>query len=213
LTNFCDSSLYEAKSNSIISLSLPWTMSSWWIPWKSESELLYNWWFTANQFVLATSPFRLTTSHFIFQQNSCGYSPYLTPSLTRGWVCCLQLLLVLASAVILWSEFHWSHDRILLSQIGDSTSLEGQVPLFISLSNRMAQLYPQAQFSLFVVSYNSQGYGGGIQPRLHTGGTVSTAPYIGSARTKHRKHINWSATDILYCCQACLLDVTALVTM
>jgi hypothetical protein len=33
----------------------------------SESELLYDWRFTANQFVLATSPLRPTTSNFIFQ--------------------------------------------------------------------------------------------------------------------------------------------------
>jgi hypothetical protein len=38
-----------------------------------------------------------------FQQNACGHSPYVTSSLTRGWVCRLQLLLVLASAVILRS--------------------------------------------------------------------------------------------------------------
>jgi hypothetical protein len=33
------------------------------------------------------------TSNFIFQLNTCGYSPYVTCSLTRGWVCRLQLLL------------------------------------------------------------------------------------------------------------------------
>jgi hypothetical protein len=33
----------------------------------------------------------------------------------------------------------------------------------------MARLYPQALGSLFVASYDSQGYGGGIRPRLHTG--------------------------------------------
>jgi hypothetical protein len=70
----------------------------------SESELLYDWWFTVNQFVLATSPLRLTTSNFIFQLNTCSYSPYVTSSLMRGWVCRLQLLLGLASAVILRSE-------------------------------------------------------------------------------------------------------------
>jgi hypothetical protein len=43
---------------------------------------------------LLTSPLRLTTSNFIFQLNTCGYSPYVTSSLTRGWVCRLQLLLV-----------------------------------------------------------------------------------------------------------------------
>jgi hypothetical protein len=36
-----------------------------------------------------------------FQLNPCGHSPYVTSSLTRGWVCRLQLLLILASAVIL----------------------------------------------------------------------------------------------------------------
>jgi hypothetical protein len=48
-------------------------------------ELLYDWRFTAHQFVLATSPLmRVTTSNFIFQLNTCGYSPYVTSSLTRG---------------------------------------------------------------------------------------------------------------------------------
>jgi hypothetical protein len=64
----------------------------------SESELLYDWRFTVNRFVLATSPLRLTASNFIFQLNACGYSPYVTSSLTTGWVCRLQLLLVFASA-------------------------------------------------------------------------------------------------------------------
>jgi hypothetical protein len=36
----------------------------------------------------------------------------------------------------------------------------------------MAQLYPQALGSLFVASYDSQGYGGGIRTRLHTDGTA-----------------------------------------
>jgi hypothetical protein len=49
------------------------------------------------QFVLTTSPLRLTTSNFIFQLNTSGYSPYITSSLTSGWVCSLQLVLDLAS--------------------------------------------------------------------------------------------------------------------
>jgi hypothetical protein len=40
-------------------------------------------------------------------------------SLTRGRVCRLQLLLVLASAVILRSESHGTRDHILLPQIRD----------------------------------------------------------------------------------------------
>jgi hypothetical protein len=66
-------------------------------------------------------------------------------------------------------ESRGTHDHIFLPQIRDSPNLEGQVPVFISPSNRMAQLYPQALGSLFVASYDSQGYGGGIVTRLHTG--------------------------------------------
>jgi hypothetical protein len=40
-----------------------------------------------------------------------------TLSLTRGRVCRLQLLMVLASAIILGSESRWTSDHILLSQI------------------------------------------------------------------------------------------------
>jgi hypothetical protein len=90
-------------------------------------------------------------------------------SLTRERVYRLQLLLVLASAVILGSESRGSRDHILLSQIRDSPNLEGQVPVFISRGNMVAQLYPQALGSLFVPSYDSQGYGGGIRTRLHAG--------------------------------------------
>jgi hypothetical protein len=92
----------------------------------SLSSLLYVHWLlygrqlTTNQFVLATSPLRLMTSNFFFQLNTRGRSPDLSPSLTRGWVCRLQLLPVLASAVILGSESRGTHDHILLSQIRDS---------------------------------------------------------------------------------------------
>jgi hypothetical protein len=53
--------------------------------------------------------------------------------------------------------------------IWDSPNLEGQVPVFISPRNRVAKLYPRALGSLFVASYDSQGYGGGILTLLHTG--------------------------------------------
>jgi hypothetical protein len=59
-------------------------------------------------------------------------------------------------------------DHILLSQIWGSTNLKGQVPVFIPSKNTMAQLYPQALSSLSVASYDTQGYGEVIQPRLHT---------------------------------------------
>jgi hypothetical protein len=126
-----------------------------------------DWRFTANQFVLATSPLRLKISNFICQPNICDYSLHVTSSLTRGWS--LQLLLIFASAVILRSESLGTHDHISLSLIRDSRNLEGQVPVYISPRNKVARFYPQALGSLFVASYDSQGYGGGILSRLHMG--------------------------------------------
>jgi hypothetical protein len=101
--------------------------------------------------------------------------------MTRGWVCRLQLLLVLASAINLRFESRGTHD-ILLSQIRDSPNLEGQALVFISPRNRVARLYPQALGSLIVASYDWQGYGGGIRLRHHTGYIegfyVRGTPYI-----------------------------------
>jgi hypothetical protein len=53
--------------------------------------------------------------------------------------------------------------------VWDFSNPEGQVPVFISPRNRVAQLYPRALGSLFVASYDSQGYGGGILIHLYTG--------------------------------------------
>jgi hypothetical protein len=104
-----------------------------------ESELLYEWRYTTNQLILAPSSLKLT-ARFFSQLNTCGHSPYTISSLMRRWVCHLQLLLVLASAVILGSESRGAGNHILLSQIQD-------LP--------------------FVASYYSQGYDGGIPIRLH----------------------------------------------
>jgi hypothetical protein len=65
------------------------------------------------------------------------------PSLTRGWVCLLYMLVALASIVFLGSESLGTCDHILLSQIFET--------------------------SLFVASYDLQGHGGGIWSHLHTG--------------------------------------------
>jgi hypothetical protein len=46
--------------------------------------------------------------------------------------------------------------------------------ILISPRNRVAQIYPRALGSLSVASYDSQGYGGGILSRLHTG-IIATA--------------------------------------
>jgi hypothetical protein len=63
-------------------------------------------------------------------------------SLTRGRVCRLQLLLAITSAVILGSESRETRDLFYCFRF---------------------------ETTLFVTSYDSQDYGGGIRPRLHTG--------------------------------------------
>jgi hypothetical protein len=70
------------------------------------------------------------------------------PSLTRGRVCLLYMLLALASAVFVGS---------------DSFGLD----YFYCL---------RLETSLFVASYDSQGHGGGSRPRLHTGMEPSVTP-------------------------------------
>jgi hypothetical protein len=71
------------------------------------------------------------------------------------------------------SHSHGTHDHILLFKIQDSPNLEGQVPIFISPRNRVAQSCPLALVSLFISSYDSQGYSGGIRTRLHTGSSLN----------------------------------------
>jgi hypothetical protein len=48
-------------------------------------------------------------------------------------------------------------------------NLEDQISVFMSPSDRVTQLHPQAPGSHSVAFYGSQGYGGGIVTRLHMG--------------------------------------------
>jgi hypothetical protein len=54
----------------------------------------------------------------------------------------------------------------------------------------VVQLYPQALGSLFVASSESEGYSGGIRPRLHTGLRVdfplTTYLLLDTTRTEYR---------------------------
>jgi hypothetical protein len=89
---------------------------------------------------------------------------FVASSLTRGRVCNL-----------LYNCFWALPEQSLLGRspaelttifycfIWDSPNLEGQVPVFISPRNRVAQLYPWALGSLYVASYDSQGSGGGLE--------------------------------------------------
>jgi hypothetical protein len=80
---------------------------------------------------------------------------FVVPSLTRGRVC--NLLYNCFWVLSEQSLFGWSSAEltaIFYCLIWDSPSLEGQVAVFISPRNRVAQLYPWALGSLFVASYD-----------------------------------------------------------
>jgi hypothetical protein len=97
---------------------------------------------------------------------------FVEPSLTRGRVCNLlqncYWALPEARAVTLGSKSFRTHDHILLSH-WDSPNLEGQVPVFISPRNRVAQLYPRHWVPFMSPLTTLRDYGGGILTRLHTG--------------------------------------------
>jgi hypothetical protein len=50
-----------------------------------------------------------------------------------------------------------------------TTNIEDQVSVFMPLSHRISQLCPKTPLSLFIPSYDLQGYGGDIKTYLHTG--------------------------------------------
>jgi hypothetical protein len=87
------------------------------------------------------------TTRFLLLSDSCKFVD-MELFLTSGQVCRLQLLLALASAVI-----------------------------FVPNTVRLVTIFYCLRFeaSLFVASFKSQGYGGGIGPRLHTGGYTDYA--------------------------------------
>jgi hypothetical protein len=73
-------------------------------------------------------PFETHVQQLFFQLNACFHCPYVTSSLTRGWICRLQLMLPLASAVVIRSESRGTRDHIILSQIRDSPTWRARSP-------------------------------------------------------------------------------------
>jgi hypothetical protein len=83
---------------------------------------------------------------------------FVMTSLTRGQV-----------SVSLGSQSRRTQGQILLSQFLRLPQPWGSGPRILSRRNRAAQLYPRALGSRSFACYDSQGYGGGILSRLHTG--------------------------------------------
>jgi hypothetical protein len=96
-------------------------------------------------------PVCLSVSVWQLRVSCCG-----APSLTRRWLYNLpvQLFLGFARVVTLGSKSRRTQ-TIFYCLILDSLNLEGQIPVFISPRNRVAQLYSRALGSLFIASYNS----------------------------------------------------------
>jgi hypothetical protein len=111
----------------------------------SHIQLLYVGQFTANQVVFATSPLRLTTSNLISQLNTYGY---VTSSLTRGWVCRLQLLQVLASAFILRSFFAGLMTTFYCLRF-ETPQTEGPGPRICILRGRLSLLTEMSSRNIF----------------------------------------------------------------
>jgi hypothetical protein len=83
---------------------------------------------------------------------------FVAPSLTRGRFCNLlyNCLCALPEQSLL-GRSPTELMTIFYCLFLDFPNLEGQVPVFISPSNSVAQICPRALGSLFVVSYDSQG--------------------------------------------------------
>jgi hypothetical protein len=120
--------------------------------------------------LVSGSHLELITS-YLFLSDSCGFLVWRhSLSLKRGWVCNLlaELLLGHARAVSLGFKSRRTQDHILLPHLRPSQP-GGLSPRIYIRQERVAQLYSRALGSLFVASYYSQGYGGGIVTHLRTG--------------------------------------------
>jgi hypothetical protein len=160
LTFWSPTARLRQHSNSWFLVPLdPWPYFA--VTWLWESKLCYDRRSVSQSVLVSSTHLGPKTTFLLLSGDSCGFVDVGRPH----W----QLLLALASAVILGCQSRGTHDHILLSQFRDSPNLESKVPVFLSPRSRVAQLNSQALGSLFVASYDSQGYGGGIRPCLHTG--------------------------------------------
>jgi hypothetical protein len=156
-----------------------------------------------SQSVLGVKPLE-THDQYFFQLNACGYSPYVISSLTRIWIADNWWVWVWASRYdrrsVGQSLLEWStHLRLtagflLLSDscgfvdVGRSLWREDGSSVYNCCLPSPAQSFSglapvglatvfyclRFETSLFVSSYDSQDYGGGIRPLLHTGVTTKS---------------------------------------
>jgi hypothetical protein len=100
---------------------------------KSKLQLLYDWRFTANPFVLATKNPWESRPDF-FQLNPCSHSPYVTSSLMREWVCLLWICLAFRQVYVSHIQHVTEHScfcTIYKSSV--SPAFAGQVMSILSI--------------------------------------------------------------------------------
>jgi hypothetical protein len=95
---------------------------------------------------LSSSPIWGPRPDFCYCQTLAGLIMWMRSIWQEDGCVVCNWWLVLANAVILWSESRGTHDQILLSQIRVFTNLEGQAPVFISPRNKVARLYTGTGF-------------------------------------------------------------------
>jgi hypothetical protein len=83
----------------------------------------------------------------VFWLTTAGFLMWSALSVERtGLLITVQLLLGLTSAVLLGSESRWTKTLFHFPSFWDSPNLEGQVPVYVSPRNKVAQLYPRVPF-------------------------------------------------------------------
>jgi hypothetical protein len=129
--------------------------------------MFHDWRFTANHFVLATSPLRLATCNFIFQLNTCGYSPYVTSSLTRegsgDYNCCWY-----SPALSFPGQSLAGLMNTLCSLRFETVPIWGPGPHIYVPQDHGGPIIPPGTGFVFRCLVDSQGYDEGIRPCPHT---------------------------------------------
>jgi hypothetical protein len=97
-----------------------------------------------------------------------GKLPFLSHSLPSQILPDLSIPLQIRPWILQQQFFYGANS----SALHPTLNLEDQVSVFISPSDRVAQLYHQVWGSRFVAFYDLQGYGGGILTCPHTGHTI-----------------------------------------
>jgi hypothetical protein len=152
------------------SVSMSWCRAPFWGPWPDFTFF----------FLLPENCFALRRSRSYFTTDSQSVSQSVCLGIEHPCGTCDQILLpvgmllseicglvsmecplwredgsAICSVITQWSESRRARNHTLLSHLR-LPNLEGQVPVFISPRNRVAQLYPRALGSLYAASYDSQ---------------------------------------------------------